>query len=49
MSNNKQVLVVDDDQAIRELLAEYLSKNNYQVLTAEEGIENAKNIAKQYT
>ena len=42
MSNNKQVLVVDDDQAIRELLAEYLSKNNYQVLTAEEGIEMQK-------
>lgn len=39
MSSNKQVLVVDDDQAIRELLAEYLSKNNYQVITAEDGVE----------
>ena len=38
MNNNKQVLVVDDDQAIRELLAEYLSKNNYEVLTAEDGV-----------
>lgn len=37
--NCKQVLVVDDDQAIRELLAEYLSKNNFEVLTAEDGIE----------
>jgi len=36
---SKQVLVVDDDQAIRELLAEYLSKNNFEVLTAEDGIE----------
>ena len=39
MSSNKQVLVVDDDQAIRELLAEYLSKNNYEVITAEDGVE----------
>jgi two-component system OmpR family response regulator len=37
--NNKQVLVVDDDQAIRELLAEYLSKSNFDVITAEDGIE----------
>jgi len=39
VTNNKQVLVVDDDQAIRELLAEYLSKNNFAVITAEDGIE----------
>lgn len=39
MNNNKQVLVVDDDKAIRELLAEYLSKNNFSVLTAHDGIE----------
>lgn len=39
MSNVKQVLVVDDDQAIRELLAEYLTKNNFSVITAEDGIE----------
>ena len=39
MSQKKQVLVVDDDQAIRELLAEYLTKNNYEVLTAEDGVE----------
>ena len=31
--------MVDDDQAIRELLAEYLSKNNFDVITAEDGIE----------
>ena len=31
--------MVDDDQAIRELLAEYLSKNNYEVITAEDGVE----------
>ncbi|MFT6986563.1 MAG: two-component system OmpR family response regulator [Psychromonas sp.] len=39
MTNNKQVLVVDDDQAIRELLAEYLSKNNFEVITAHDGQE----------
>lgn len=39
MAKNKQVLVVDDDQAIRELLAEYLSKNNFAVLTANDGLE----------
>ncbi|WP_372881487.1 response regulator [Psychromonas sp.] len=44
MSSNKQVLVVDDDQAIRELLAEYLSKNNFAVITAEDGIEMDKKL-----
>lgn len=39
MSNVKQVLVVDDDQDIRELLAQYLTKNNFDVITAEDGIE----------
>ncbi|WP_354625555.1 response regulator transcription factor [Psychromonas sp. MME2] len=39
MIQNKQILVVDDDQAIRELLAEYLSKNNFSVITAHDGIE----------
>ncbi|MEH6454549.1 MAG: response regulator transcription factor [Psychromonas sp.] len=39
MVNNKQVLVVDDDRAIRELLAEYLSKNNFDVITAEDGVD----------
>lgn len=44
MTHNKQVLVVDDDQAIRELLAEYLSKNNFDVITAEDGIEMDKQL-----
>lgn len=38
MSNVKQVLVVDDDQDIRELLAQYLTKNSFDVITAEDGI-----------
>ncbi|PKH01507.1 DNA-binding response regulator [Psychromonas sp. MB-3u-54] len=44
MTNNKQVLVIDDDQAIRELLAEYLSKNNFDVITAEDGLEMGKQL-----
>lgn len=34
----KQVLVVDDDQAIRELLSEYLAKAGFTVFAAEDGI-----------
>lgn len=45
MANNKEVLVVDDDKAIRELLAEYLSKNSFSVITAEDGIEMDKQLA----
>lgn len=39
MNQKKQILVVDDDRSIRELLAEYLSKNNFEVLTAHDGDE----------
>jgi two-component system OmpR family response regulator len=45
VTNNKQVLVIDDDQAIRELLAEYLSKNNFDVITAEDGREMDDQLA----
>ena len=44
MINKKQILVVDDDKAIRELLAEYLSKNNYEVITAEDGVDMDKKL-----
>jgi two-component system OmpR family response regulator len=44
VTKNKQVLVIDDDQAIRELLAEYLSKSNFDVITAEDGIEMDKQL-----
>jgi two-component system, OmpR family, response regulator len=46
VTHNKQVLVVDDDQSIRELLAEYLSRNNFDVITAEDGIEMDKRLLK---
>jgi len=39
VSQFKQVLVVDDDQDIRELLAQYLTKNSFAVITAGDGIE----------
>ena len=45
MSNVKQVLVVDDDQDIRELLAQYLTKNSFDVLTAEDGIEMSRQLS----
>jgi len=45
VSQIKQVLVVDDDQDIRELLAEYLSKNSFAVITAEDGIEMDNQLA----
>ena len=45
MNNIKQILVVDDDKDIRELLAEYLSKNNFDVITAEEGTEMDRQLA----
>ena len=42
MENNKiHILIVDDDNRIRDLLKEYLKENNYIVTTAEDS-ENAK-------
>jgi len=42
----KQILVVDDDQSIRELLSEYLSKAGFDVCSAEDGIEMAASLEK---
>tara|TARA_R110001583_G_scaffold12111_2_gene53981 strand:+ start:2872 stop:3597 length:726 start_codon:yes stop_codon:yes gene_type:complete len=42
--NTKQILVVDDDQVIRELLSEYLTKAGFSVIAAEDGIEMAKQL-----
>jgi len=41
-NNKKHILVVDDDNKIRELLKDYLTSNNYVVSTAENA-EQAKN------
>ena len=40
-NNKKHILVVDDDNRIRDLLKEYLSENNYIISTSEDAI-NAK-------
>jgi len=40
-NNKKHILIVDDDNRIRDLLKEYLNKNNYIVSTSENA-ENAK-------
>ena len=42
MENNKRhILVVDDDNRIRDLLKEYLNENNY-IISTSENAENAK-------
>ena len=44
MENNKtHILVVDDDNRIRDLLKEYLSENDY-IISTSNGAENAKRI-----
>lgn len=48
MSANKKVLVVDDDQEIRELLDEYLTKAGFTVMTAAEGEEMKRRLALGY-
>lgn len=45
MSTSKKVLVVDDDQEIRELLDEYLTKAGFTVITAAEGEEMKRRLA----
>ncbi|MFA0085242.1 DNA-binding response regulator [Vibrio sp. 10N.286.49.C2] len=39
MQSKTHILVVDDDEEIRSLLDEYLSKSGFQVTTAEDGVE----------
>ncbi len=40
--NNNHILVVDDDNRIRDLLKDYLTNNNYIVSTAENAEEAKK-------
>jgi len=48
MENNKtHILVVDDDNRIRNLLKEYLSENNY-IVSSSENAENAKIKLEQF-
>ena len=46
-NNKKHILIVDDDNRIRDLLKEYLSENNYIVSTSENA-ENAKTKITQF-
>jgi len=46
-NNKKHILIVDDDNRIRNLLKEYLSENNYIVSTAENA-QNAKTKITQF-
>ena len=39
----KSILLVDDDQRLRELLKDYLSEKNFQVFTSED-FDEAKEI-----
>ena len=48
MAVGKKVLVVDDDQEIRELLDEYLTKNGFDVITAAEGEEMKRRLVAGY-
>ena len=50
MSNSKikKVLAVDDDQLIREFMDDLLSKEGYEVMTAEDGL-SALDILKTHT
>lgn len=45
MTQNKHILVVDDDQEIRELLDEYLSKMGFMVATVNDGEQMKEYIA----
>ena len=43
-NNKKHILIVDDDNRIRELLKEYLNENKYIVSTAIDSINAKKQI-----
>ncbi|MBI5849234.1 MAG: response regulator [Nitrospirae bacterium] len=39
MDTEKKILVIDDEEIVRELLAEVLSESGFQVITAENGLK----------
>ena len=43
-NNKKHILIVDDDDRIRDLLKDYLSENNYIVSTAENAVQAKERI-----
>ena len=42
--NNLHILVVDDDDRIRELVKEYLEKNNFLITTAKDAVDAKQKI-----
>jgi CheY-like chemotaxis protein len=47
MSEKKTILIIDDDQGIREVLSEYLHELGYDILTAADGLEGMDKIRLQ--
>ena len=43
IKNKSHILVVDDDNRIRELVKEYLIKNNFLVTSAKDALDAKKN------
>ena len=48
MENKSHILVVDDDNRIRDLIKEYLKSNNYIISTAS-NVDNAKEKLLHFT
>jgi CheY-like chemotaxis protein len=46
--NESTILIVEDDQTVREVLTDYLSELGYQVLTAVDGLEGMEKIRSQH-
>ncbi|MFP4257355.1 MAG: response regulator [Desulfovermiculus sp.] len=46
--NETSILIVEDDQTVREVLTDYLSQLGYQVLTAADGLEGMEKIKSQH-
>ncbi len=42
--NKKSILVIEDDTEVRSMLEDYLTYLNYEVFTAEDGLEGLKKI-----
>ena len=48
MTSIKTILVIDDDQVIRDVLHEFLTEQGYNVVLAVDGLEGLDSIKKKY-